>query len=268
MTPTIDLLHATLAIATALLYTLASVQQLLHINGRRGHTPRHGVAYLAASIHLIIILIDISEGRLNLGFYKVASLIFLTTSIINLITLLIRPLHILVIVTFPLAALSVLANAFAPATGQPINNLNDGITLHISISLIAFAVLTLASLQGILVSIQTRQLRLHHTHGVIQILPPLDIMERMFYEILLMGMLLLTAAIGTGTVFIDDLLAQKILHKTVLTTVAWLAFTVILAVHWWHGWRISTALTLTFLGFASLTLGFFGSKFVTELLLT
>lgn len=98
-------------------------------------------------------------------------------------------------------------------------------------------------------------------------LPPLDTMEQMFYELLLAGTALLTIAILSGGIFIDDLLGQKLVHKTVLTSLGWGLMAVTLLVQWRRGWRIGTALTLVFVGYALLALGFFGSKLVLELIL-
>ncbi|MEK9807082.1 MAG: cytochrome c biogenesis protein CcsA, partial [Halieaceae bacterium] len=186
---------------------------------------------------------------------------------VSLISMLLRPHHMLIIATFPLSALAVLVNHFAPATGQPMAGLSEGLLVHISTSLLAFGVLTLGTFQGILVSIQTQRLRNHKTRGIIRMLPPLDTMEQMFYELLLAGTALLTVAILTGGVFIDDLLGQKLVHKTVLTSLGWALMTVTLLVQWRRGWRIGTALTLVFVGYALLALGFFGSKLVLELIL-
>ncbi len=270
MNTTIDLPHAALAILSALLYTGAAARQLLQIDVKAQRGTQRGVIYLAlaaVAMHLLIAVLDVEEGNLNLGFYKVASLIFLTMGVISLATLLIRPLHMLIIVTFPLAALAVLVNAFAPATGHPMNGLDDGIILHVLMSLLAFAVLSLATMQGALVSLQTQRLRRHHTRGIVRLLPPLDVMEAIFYELLIAGTLLLTAAIISGGLFIDDLLGQKLVHKTVLTVIAWAIFATTLGVYWRRGWRIGTALTLVFVGYGCLVLGFFGSKLVVELLL-
>jgi ABC-type uncharacterized transport system permease subunit len=268
--PSIDLLHAALAIVCALLYLASGARQLLLLDSRHRAQSSPTGAYLAlaaVAVHLMIAVIDVSAGHLSLGFYKVASLIFLTISVVGLATMLFRPLHLLVIVTFPLAALSVLVNVFAPATDQPLKGLNDGLVLHIAASLVAFGVLTLTTLQGALVSIQTQRLRKHHTRGVIRMLPPLDMTERMFYELLTAGTVLLTIAIVAGGLFIDDLLGQKLVHKTVLTTLAWLMFSITLGVHWLRGWRIGTAVTLVSVAFGCLTVGFFGSKLVVELIL-
>ena len=263
------LLDAALAIIAAALYLSASGRHLMTLETSR-QTPVRQVTVLALSavmVHAIIAILSFGDGSLNLGFYKVSSLILLTMATLSVSTLLFRPIHMLVIVTFPLAAIAVLLNAFAPATGAPLTGLTDGLVLHITLALVAFGVLALATLQAGLVSAQMTRLRQHQTRGLLRMLPPLDLMERMFFELLTAGTFLLTAAIVAGAVFIDDLFAQHIVHKTVLTLVAWVLFSITLVVHWRTGWRIATAVTLMFAGFTCMCLGFFGSKLVLELMI-
>ncbi|MEM9253792.1 MAG: cytochrome c biogenesis protein CcsA, partial [Pseudomonadota bacterium] len=67
--------------------------------------------------------------------------------------------------------------------------------------------------------------------------------------------------------FVQDIFAQHIAHKTVLTMIAWLMFSTLLWGHYRLGWRSSTAVRLTLTGFVFLMLAFFGSKLVLELVL-
>ncbi len=80
-------------------------------------------------------------------------------------------------------------------------------------------------------------------------------------------MTLLSIAIVSGFVFVDDFFAQHLVHKTVLTIIAWLLFSTLLWGHYQLGWRSSTAVRLTLAGFVLLMLAFWGSKLVLELIL-
>ncbi len=264
-----DLPHAALAIATALVYVAAAARQLLTLDGRRRRAPWDVLvlSILAVTSHIIMVFFDVRSGSIDLGFYKVSSLIFLIMGLISVISLLVRPLQMVLIATFPFSALAVLVSAFAPATGQPMPGLSNGILAHVISSLLAFGVLTLASLQGALLSIQTQRLRRHNTRGIVRLLPALDTMEQMFFELLAAGVLWLSVAVASGGLFVDDLLGQKLVHKTVLTTLAWILLAMTLLIHWQRGLRISSALTLTFIGYGLMAIGFFGSKLVVELLL-
>jgi ABC-type uncharacterized transport system permease subunit len=139
--------------------------------------------------------------------------------------------------------------------------------LHIGSSVLAYAVLTIAACQAGAVAAQDYQLRHRHTRGLVQILPPLQLMESILFELLWVGLIFLTVAIGSGMVFLEDIFAQHLVHKTVLTIAAWLLFATLLWGHHQLGWRSQTAVRFTLSGFAVLMLGYFGSKLVLEVIL-
>jgi len=254
----------------ALLYLLATGLQVLRFS-QRGRGFGRGVLVLGVAallLHGIIAweTVHRSDG-ISLGFFKISALIFLVVNIACISSLLRRPLQNLLLVLFPLSALSVLVSTFAPDTSPLEHDLAAGMVLHISSSILAYSVLTLAATQSALLALQDRLLRQHHTRGIIQILPPLQLMETMLFELLWIGVILLTIAIASGLVFVDDMFAQHLVHKTVLTIVAWLLFAVLLWGHYQLGWRSATAVRFTLAGFIFLMLAFFGSKLVLELLL-
>ena len=76
-----------------------------------------------------------------------------------------------------------------------------------------------------------------------------------------------TPAAGTGVVFVEDLLAQHLWHKTVLSVLSWVVLGVLLFGRWRFGWRGPRAVKLTLTSMLLLGLAFFGSKVVLELLL-
>ena len=269
MDSTPSLLTAGLAIFSALLYLLAVWRQVLNLetgeDRQRQQIALVGVAALAT--HALATYLPAQAGESSLGFYRVASLMFLSMGAISLILLVARPLHTLLIVLFPLAALSILVATFAPDTSRPMSDLPAGILSHVSASIVSFAVLALAVLQGLLVTVQSRQLRQHRNRGVIRKLPPLEAASILFYELTGAGFLILTVAIATGVVFIDDLFSQQLVHKTVLTLLAWCLYAVLLVQYFRRGWRVQSAITVNLIAFGLVVLGFFGSKLVLELLL-
>jgi ABC-type uncharacterized transport system permease subunit len=67
--------------------------------------------------------------------------------------------------------------------------------------------------------------------------------------------------------FIDDIFAQHLVHKTILSGVTWIVFGVLLWGRWQFGWRGSLAVRMTLLGIILLILSYFGTKAVLELIL-
>ena len=208
-----------------------------------------------------------SPAGINLGFYKVSSLLFWIINVAFGISLIRRPLHNLLLILFPLSAVSVLTSALASGNNSPFEAISTGMMAHIGISMLAYAVLTLASCQAALVAVQDYRLRHREPGGPLRWLPPLQLMESMLFELLWVGLILLSLSIGTGLLFLDNLFAQHLAHKTVLTLCAWCLFALLLWGHHYRGWRSQTAVRLTLSGFAVLMLGYFGSKLVLELIL-
>ncbi|HBP77000.1 MAG TPA: cytochrome C assembly protein, partial [Alcanivorax sp.] len=103
--------------------------------------------------------------------------------------------------------------------------------------------------------------------GVMRLFPPMQVMESMLFDTIWLGQSLLTLAILFGFMYVDDLFAQHLVHKTVLTLVSWVIFAVLLGGRHLRGWRGRTAVRFTLAGFAVLVVAFFGSQLVLEVIL-
>ena len=89
----------------------------------------------------------------------------------------------------------------------------------------------------------------------------------LLFQLIGAGFALLTLTLVTGALFVDNLFGQHLVHKTVLSIIAWLIFGALLYGRWKHGWRGRRAVNLTLSGMALLVLAFFGTKAVLELVL-
>jgi ABC-type uncharacterized transport system permease subunit len=92
-------------------------------------------------------------------------------------------------------------------------------------------------------------------------------METLLFQMITAGVFVLSASLGTGFLFLHDLFAQHLVHKTVLSLLAWVIFCAILIGRQRYGWRGRVAVNWILAGFIFLLLGYFGSKFVLELVL-
>lgn len=259
-----------LALTAAFLYLAATGLQLLHIAQKRTQVDRSvlTLALLALLCHAIVAFGSVfTTAGVDLGFFKVSALIFLMVNLACVASLTRRPLQNLLVALFPLAAISVLVCAFTPASAIVDSRPPAGVLVHIIASILAYSVLTLAAVQAGLLALQDHHLRHRQTRGLVQILPPLQLMETMLFELVWVGVGLLTVSIASGIFFVDDIFAQHMVHKTVLTLAAWLLFSTLLWGRYQLGWRSQTAVRFTLAGFALLMLGYFGSKAVLELVL-
>ena len=141
------------------------------------------------------------------------------------------------------------------------------IKAHICLAALAAGWLSIAALVVLLIALQDARLRARRPLGALSLLPPMETMESMLFRALGGGFVVLTFALLTGSFFVEDLVAQHLVHKVSLALTAWLIFGVLLYGRWKFGWRGRQALRFTLTGFVVLALAYFGSKFVLENLL-
>ena len=87
------------------------------------------------------------------------------------------------------------------------------------------------------------------------------------FELLWAGVILLAAAIGLGALYIENMFAQHLVHKTVLSLIALAIFSILLCGRVKWGWRGNRAIRWVLAGFCTLMLAYFGSKLVLEVIL-
>ena len=110
---------------------------------------------------------------------------------------------------------------------------------------LGIALLPLAMVQALLLAIQDHHLRNRQPGGFVRALPPLKTMETLLFQMIGAGFALLTLSLVTGILFLEDILAQHLVHKTVLSFVAWVIFAVLLWGRWRFGWRGRKAIRWT-----------------------
>ena len=224
------------------------------------------VATVAVVVHAIALheLLFV-PGGLDLGFYQVMSLVGWQVAIVVLLATARLPLAGVAAAILPVAALSALAPVVLESSS--VREIDMGLAAHALLSLLAYALLAVAAVQAIVLAVQDRQLHRRRTDGWVRALPPIELMESLLFRFIAAGFVLLGGALLTGFAFVDDLFAQHLVHKTVLSVLAWALFGVLLWGRWQRGWRGRTALRWTLAAFVALALAYFGSKLVLELIL-
>src|SRR5690606_35062807 len=85
-------------------------------------------------------------------------------------------------------------------------------------------------------------------------------LETLLFRCIKVGFVLLSATLLTGVLFVHDLLAQHLVHKTVLSALSWVVFGALLAGRWRFGWRGRTAVRWSLAAMVLLVLALFGSE--------
>ncbi len=225
-------------------------------------------AMIAAMLHIVVLYdaLIVPQG-LNLGLFNVLSLTTWLVVILVLFSAIRQPVENLAIAVLPIAALALLLQALGLDPVERLSFDSMGVKFHILLSLFSFSLLTIAAIQAALLAIQTQHLRNRHPGGFIRALPPLETMEKLLFQMIGLGYLLLSLALLVGITFIEDIFAQHLVHKTVLAVIAWVVFAVLLWGRLRFGWRGRIAIRWTLSGYAVLLLAYFGSKLVLELIL-
>jgi ABC-type uncharacterized transport system permease subunit len=256
-----NLLLATLA---ALGYLVASppLSQRVGAGVRTMLVPAALLFHGAAIVQQVL-----SNGALSLGITEAASVFAWQAAVLLWLFCLRHPVQVLGSVLYPLAALAALLAALVPTSVTTIPLVQWKIQMHVVLSLLSAGFLTLAAVQAVMLALQDRLLHRHPPASLAGTLPPLQTMEKILFQLIAMGFFTLSLALVTGLLFVDDLLAQHLAHKTVLSLLAWLVFGVLLWGRWQRGWRGRTATRWALSGYAVLSLAYFGSKLVLEQIL-
>ena len=139
--------------------------------------------------------------------------------------------------------------------------------VHVLSSILAYSLFALAAVQVILLALQDKAIRKHKNVGFASSLPPLQTMEALLFQMIALGFVILSFSLLTGAIYITDMFAQHLVHKTVLSLLSWLVFAILLWGRWKFGWRSRKAFTWTMGGFIVLGLAYPVTKFILEIIL-
>ncbi|GAB3091521.1 cytochrome C assembly family protein [Lysobacter terrae] len=257
----------TIVLIAVLFYLLAA--GLLVAQLRREH--KRGLRWLLPAVVAVVLHLTThalawrGAGGADLHFFSALSLVAMGMAAMTTLYGASGRMAALGVVVFPIAAITLAAYAgYGHVTAEA---LDWRLQLHAWCALLAYATLAIAALLAITLWLQERALRRREFHGWLRALPPLVELESLLFRTIAVGFILLTATLLTGVLFVENLFAQHLVHKTVLSVLSWLLFGALLLGRWRRGWRGATAVRWTLTAMGMLVLAFFGSKFVLELML-
>jgi len=248
------------------LYALYALKSHQPINRRILLT----LAILGICCNTLQIALNILEHptiTLHLDLFSIATLFGWMLAVLATSVLWRHPLEMLAVVSYTCSGLAIISSIYLTTPHTQQINLSTGVYIHISLSIMAYCMIALAMGQSSIIAIQNHQLRNKKMNQLITVLPPLQTMESLLFKLLTIGTFMLATAIITGLIYVDDFWAQHLLHKTILSLLSLGVFTLLLCGRYFLGWRGTTAIQCTWVGFIILMLGYFGSKLVLEVIL-
>jgi len=221
---------------------------------------------LAIGLHAYVLYIPLAttEG-LRVDIVSASLQVLLLSNAVLYVTALTRRIDIVALLIIPLTIVMMTVGMFSLKHHSI--QVSGALSLHILFSFLGYSLLFLATLQALILSLQSKLLRSHRPSGIIRSLPSLQAMEILLFRLIFTGVVLLSVGLLVGFVFLDDFFARERLHKTVLSIIAWGAYIILIIGHWGKGWRGNKAIKWTIVAFVILVLGFFGSKFVQDVVL-
>lgn len=260
-----------LAVLSILAYAGAAAlitSRLFHQQG-----PVHIVSLVLAAIGLVTHGVQLWDSILlepgqNMSMTNVASLIAWLIALSMSAAIFKIANAILLPVVYGFAAFVILLGMVLPGAYIMHIDVQPGLLIHISLALLAYGCLMIALLYAFQLAYINTRLKQKQASLLHSSLPPLMAVEQILFKLLLAGTLLLTLSLLSGFAFLDGMFAKEQAHKTVFSILAWLVFGFLLIGHQRWGWRGKPVISATVVGAVLLTLAYFGSRFVREVILS
>ena len=256
-----------LYLTAALFYLLASNLQWRALQKKLpANTAIYNLAIIAVLFHFAGGWYDnVSSGMINVSLLHTLSLAALIMAIIIVVSRVSRQSLLTAgLVAFPISAIILFSLVVSPDKPLALMNISADTRIHVFSSMLAFALFGVATVYALFILVLDHFLRSHRLTAMVESLPPLEVLDKVLLRLVSIGFIALTVGLISGYIFVDNLFAQHLAHKTALSLIAWLVFAILLFGRWRYGWRGRTAVRLTLVGMWFLILAYFGSKLVLE----
>lgn len=200
-------------------------------------------AVLGFLLHFVSVveMLTAAHRLMPVGMHEVQSLLALLIAGAFLLVWLRFRTASLGLFALPLAFLLVLIPAMGPDRYTfPSQDIRSGwIFVHVSMLLAAYAALIFSLLAGVLYFLQERRLKSRQNGSSLTWLPPLDTMERIGYQSLMVGFCCMTAGLLAGSLIAQESVgpAYFLDPKVLLSFGMWLLYVVLLFVRRIQGLR-------------------------------
>ncbi|MDO9024186.1 cytochrome c biogenesis protein CcsA [Zwartia sp.] len=232
----------------------------------------HGIALRETMLH---------DGHLRVSWsLALSAAIWIGMVVFWLESLIIR-IDGLQLLLLPVGAIVCLLAGLFPQSQVLAHAGDAGLRIHLLIALSAYALVTIAALQAMLMAGLDHRLhfpqedRAHSSPvrraigRLLDAQPPLLAQEQILFRLIWIAFAALTLTVISGALISLALVGRWLPfdHKSIFTLLAWLTFGILLLGRYLRGWRGRTALRYTLVGFAFVVLAYTGSRFVIEVIL-
>ncbi len=160
--------------------------------------------------------------------------------------------------------------AYAPSEALSASVPAGWVDMHILVSVTTLAMLTVAASAALATFLQARALKTKRPNGLTRMLPAVSDSERLFERLLILSELVLAMGVGTGmaTQYAESGSLLNFNHKTLFSLLAFGIIGLLLVGRRVCGVRGQIAARTVLVAYTLVILGYFGVKFVKQVLLS
>ncbi len=251
-------------IATLVLYFAGTVLFLTYLL-RRSETLSQvslgvtGVGFLSHTVALISHMVTVGHAPLT-SFHEALSFFSWALVLVFLWVEFRHKIHVLGSFILPLALVSLLSAAALPKQIPTLGPVLKTVWVHVTLSMLGTVGFAVAFVAGIMYLIQDGLLKSKRFNVLYAKLPPLDFLDRLNQQSIVLGFPLLTLGIITGAISAEFARGTYLSWnpEQVWALITWIFYFAVLLGRLTVGWRAKRAAYLTIIGFAGVVLTLVG----------
>ena len=206
-----------------------------------------------------------SSYSIKSNFVIALLLTFLILNIVLLFLMFLKPAHHLALILLPLTTVSVFLTLIFDYQNT-IDKIDNDLFLHIIFSLVSYGLLGLAAIQALLLKFQEQKLKTLDNSLLSNLLPSMEVMEKIMFDLIVIGFLLLTLAILTGAPFVAVETFGAGLQKITFSIIAWIVYSYLIYQRYSSNVTGKKANNLAISGMAILFFAYLGTKILFTIL--
>ncbi len=254
-----------LPVFVAILYLIAGITFFANTRGKTPLIWALFSLFLACQLHALSLFFSVSSGEsniLNLSIINVISIFAWTISCLSFIWLWKPEMALGGVMIGVINAILILVSACLHSNKPFLHNMPTGMIWHILLSIAAWTVLSIAVIHGVLylyIYYRLKKKKLRNLQ-----MASLASLERLTMLYVVFGLLLLLLSLLSGWMFVDNLFAQHLWHKTVLTMSAAAAYIAVVFTYFYQRRDTITVVYWSFIGYALLAMGYVASNVILQ----
>ncbi len=175
-----------------------------------------------------------------------------------------KPIKHLGLVLLPLTAIAILISMIYHDSSN-LGLIDPDLRIHIIVSITSYGFLGLGAIQAILLRYQEKKLKDVSGSLFITILPSIAKMEKVMFDLIIFGFILLTLSLLSGAPFVTMNKHPGLLEKILFSIIAWMTYSYLIYSRFSKGVRGKKATNLTLSGMSFLLIAYLGTKLFFEL---